>query len=56
MKKDAGKLNIVFNIYNVFMIDDINVKTRRAELLYGALPQTFVKRKEEDSRGKMTIL
>lgn len=56
MKKDAGKQNIVFNIYNVFMIDDLNIKTRRAELLYGALPQTYVKRKEEDSRGKMTIL
>lgn len=44
------------NIYNVFQVDMMNVKTRRGELLYGILPIMDRKRREEKSRGEMTKL
>jgi hypothetical protein len=36
--------SVIYNIYNVFRIDDINIKTRRGEILYGALPENIVRR------------
>lgn len=36
--------SVIYNIYNVFRIDDINIRTRRGEILYGALPENIVKR------------
>jgi hypothetical protein len=45
--------NVIYNIYNVFRIDEINIKTRRGEILYGALPESFIRRQNEN-RPKMT--
>jgi hypothetical protein len=37
----------------VFRIDEINIKTRRGEILYGALPESYIRRQNEN-RLKMT--
>lgn len=45
--------NAIYNIYNVFRVDEINIKLRRAEILYGALPENYIRRQNEN-RPKMT--
>lgn len=45
--------NAIYNIYNAFRVDEINIKTRRGEILYGALPESYIRRQNKD-RPKMT--
>jgi hypothetical protein len=45
--------NVIYNIYNVFRVEDINIKTRRGEILYGALPENHLRRQSEN-RLKMS--
>jgi hypothetical protein len=40
----VNKDTVIYNIYNVFRVDDINIKIRRADILYGSLPSAFLKR------------
>jgi hypothetical protein len=41
----------------VFRVGEISIKAKSGELLYGALPEIFEKRKDEDVRtNKMTKL
>lgn len=56
VNKEAPLPNVVFNIYNVFRIESVNLKIRKANLEYGALPSNFVRRQEPNERGKMTKL
>ena len=46
--------NLLFNIYNVFKVEAINMKTRRGELLYGELPVIDKMRQNEKVRGTMS--
>jgi hypothetical protein len=33
--------NVIFNIYNIFLVEEINISRRKVDILYGALPMSF---------------
>ncbi len=46
--KDFPPPNVIFNIYNVFTVTEINMKAKEVVLTYGALSMNIANRKSKD--------